>query len=74
MFGIFDVFSFKDFLLLVFKFLRDLVGGIIFVLIEVLFVVFEVELILVDRFLLDLLVLGGFSMEGFFSLVLLVKI
>lgn len=74
MFGIFDVFSFKDFLLLVFKFLRDLVGGIIFELIEVLFVVFEVELILVDRFLLDLLVLGGFSMEGFFSLVLLVKI
>lgn len=68
------MFSFKDFLLLVFKFLRDLVGGIIFVLIEVLFVVFEVELILVDRFLLDLLVLGGFSMEGFFSLVLLVKI
>lgn len=74
MFGIFDVFSFKDFLLLVFKFLRDLVGGIIFELIEVLFVVFEVELILVDRFLLDLLVLGGFSMEGFFSLVFLVKI
>lgn len=74
MFGIFDVFSFKDFLLLVFKFLRDLVGGIIFVLIEVLFVVFEVELILVDRFLLDLLVLGGFSMEGFFSLVFFVKI
>lgn len=68
------MFSFKDFLLLVFKFLRDLVGGIIFELIEVLFVVFEVELILVDRFLLDLLVLGGFSMEGFFSLVLLVKI
>lgn len=68
------MFSFKDFLLLVFKFLRDLVGGIIFVLIEVLFVVFEVELILVDRFLLDLLVLGGFSMEGFFSLVFLVKI
>lgn len=54
--------------------MRDLVGGIIFELIEVLFVVFEVELILVDRFLLDLLVLGGFSMEGFFSLVLLVKI
>lgn len=74
MFGIFDVFSFKDFLLLVFKFLRDLVGGIIFELIEVLFVVFEVELILVDRFLLDLLVLGGFSMEGFFSLVFFVKI
>lgn len=68
------MFSFKDFLLLVFKFLRDLVGGIIFELIEVLFVVFEVELILVDRFLLDLLVLGGFSMEGFFSLVFLVKI
>lgn len=60
--------------MLVFKFLRDLVGGIIFELIEVLFVVFEVELILVDRFLLDLLVLGGFSMEGFFSLVFLVKI
>lgn len=73
LFGIPDVFSPKDFLLLVFKLLRDFAGGTIFVLSEVLLVVFEAELILVDRFSLDLLAPGGFSMEGLFSPVLPVK-
>lgn len=73
LFGIPEVFSPKDFLLLVFKLLRDLAGGTIFVLTEVLLVVFEAELILVDRFSLDLLAPGGFSMEGLFSPVLPVK-
>lgn len=73
LFGIPEVFSPKDFLLLVFKLLRDLAGGTIFVLTEVLLVVFEAELILVDRFSLDLLAPGGFSMEGLFSPVFPVK-